>query len=324
MKEPVLIEVERKSDVLKKVKFGCLTGIPAINFTAGCLHSCVYCYAKGYPSAPPDGQVFFWRNTRRLLEKKLLRNKPSFVVLNTASDSFQPHPKVLNMAYECMEILIKNRVSFSFLTKGFIPEEFYDLFKKSPSLIYAHIGLTTLNDGKRGLFEPFSAPVEKRLKNIENLIETGIIPSVRVDPIIPLHTDSEENFHALFKKISEMGVKEVSVSALHIRNGIKVFLVKRLGALRWKRIEECFEKNFITLCGGTKARLIKRELLHEIYRRAIDAGKVYGIDVKICACKNPDFPYEVCPSGRFLSKNPLQLNLFSHGAEGNFIHPRNI
>ena len=323
MEKPVLIEVERKTDVLKKVKFGCLTGIPAMNFTSGCLHSCVYCYAKGYPSAPPDGQVLFWTNTRKLLERKLLRSKPMFVVLNTASDSFQPHPKVLNMAYECMEILIKNGVSFSFLTKGFIPEEFYDLFKKAPFLVYAHIGLTTLHDGKRKLFEPFSAPVEKRLKNIENLAGIGIIPSVRMDPIIPLHTDSEENFHALFKKISEIGVKEVSVSGLHIRNGIKPFLIKRLGKIRWRKIEEYFEKNFITLCGGTKARLIKKEFLKEIYRRVIDAGRVYGIEVKICGCKNPDFSYNVCPSGRFRVRTYFQLKLFSHDPQQN-IHPRNI
>jgi len=324
MKEPILIEMERKSDVLKKVRFGCLTGLPVLNFTSGCLHSCVYCYAKGYPSAPPEGQVFFWSNTRRLLEKKLLRSKPPFVVLNTASDSFQPHPKVLNMAYECMEILIKHKIPFSFLTKGFIPQEFYDLFKRAPPLIYVHIGLTTLHDGKRLLFEPFSAPVEKRIKNMENLVEIGIIPSVRMDPIIPLHTDSEENFYALFRKISEIGVKEVSVSGLHIRNGIKPFLIKRLGRIRWRRIEEHFEKNFITLCGGTRARLIKKEFLEHIYKTAIEAGRVYGIDVKICGCKNPDFHYEICPSGRFLLKHPFQLKLFSHDLQPNYIHPRNI
>lgn len=324
MEQPILIESERKTDVLKRVRFGCLTGKPAMNFTVGCLHSCIYCYAKGYPSSPPDGQVIFYTNTRRLLEKKI-RKKPQFVVLNTASDSFQPHPMVLEMAYECMEILIKNRVPFSFLTKGSIPEEFFDLFKKAPSLIHAHIGLTTLNDGKRFLFEPFSAPVESRLRNIENLIECGIIPSVRVDPIIPLHMDSDENFHTLFKRISEIGVKEASISVLHIRCGIVPFLLKRLGRIRWKKIEEYFEKDFITLCGGTRARLVKKEFLDEIYKRAISAGKIYGIDVKICSCKNPSFSSDVCPSGKFGTREPSQLILFSKSlSNGEDIHARHI
>lgn len=308
----ILIEVERKSEVLKKVKFGCLTGIPALNFTAGCLHSCVYCYARGYPSAPEDGRVIFYTNTRFLLERKLQRSRPHFVVFNTASDSFQPHPKVLHMAYECMELLLKRGIPFSFLTKGKIPDEFFSLFKRYPSLIKAHIGLTTLHDGKRFLFEPFSASVQERLKNIESLIRIGILPSVRVDPVIPLHTDSEENFHNLFKTLSELGVKEVSISALHIRKGIVPHIIKRLGRFRWKNIECFFERRFVRLCGGTRARLVRGDFLREIYERAIRAGKVHALNVWVCACKNPTFPGEICTSGRFLKSVPLQFDLFSY------------
>lgn len=305
---PCVREGFRRSDVLKPVRFGCLTGIPSLNITLGCMHSCIYCYARGYPSAPPEGEVIVYINTPELLERKLKRRYIPFVVLNTASDSFQPHPLIMDISYRCMEILIKMGVSFSFLTKGEIPEEFIKLFRRAKGRIYAHIGITTLNDGKRKLFEPLSAPVERRLRNIEMLIEAGIVPSVRMDPIIPFHTDSEENIYAVIRKVRELNVKEVTISGLHIRYGVVPSMVKGLGRLRWRNIESAFMREFTTVGCGTRARLIRSEHLERIYRTAREAGRVYGVSVKVCACKNPSFKGEVCSSGRiYLSERQLKL-----------------
>lgn len=309
MKFPSIREGFRRSEVLKPVKFGCLTGIPSINITLGCIHSCLYCYAKGYPSAPPDGEVIIYSNIPALLERRL-RSQVPFVVMNTASDSFQPHPKVLDLSYKCMELLIRNRVSFSFLTKGEVPEEFVKLFKKAKANVYPHIGITTLNDGKRKLFEPLSASVERRLRNLEMLIEAGIIPSVRMDPIIPFHTDSEENIYAVIRRVAEMGVKEVSVSGLHIRYGMISSMVKGLGRMRWSNIESAFERRFTIVGCGTRARLINRKRLAHIYRTAREAGQLYGVSVKICACKNPHFNADICASGKIYITEK-QLSFFS-------------
>jgi len=48
---------ERKSRALNPGTFGCLRGTYTINVTQGCGLSCSYCYARGYATAPPKGDV---------------------------------------------------------------------------------------------------------------------------------------------------------------------------------------------------------------------------------------------------------------------------
>jgi hypothetical protein len=46
------------------------------------------------------------------------------VVFNTASDSFQTHPAILDITYDTMTVLLERGIGFSFLTKGWIPDRF--------------------------------------------------------------------------------------------------------------------------------------------------------------------------------------------------------
>ena len=44
------------------------------------------------------------------------------VIFNTASDSFQAHPDILDITFQTMKILLERGVSLSVLTKGWIPD----------------------------------------------------------------------------------------------------------------------------------------------------------------------------------------------------------
>jgi len=101
------LEVERKGRVLNKAQFGCLRDCFTLNITKGCEFLCAYCYARGYPGAPVSGEVHVYGNLSDKLAKELdnprRRSEASWVAFNTASDSFQTHPFVLDVAYHTME-----------------------------------------------------------------------------------------------------------------------------------------------------------------------------------------------------------------------------
>ncbi|MGZ3494890.1 MAG: radical SAM protein, partial [Thermodesulfobacteriota bacterium] len=183
----------RRGKVLAGAQFGCLSGIPTLNVTQGCQFQCTYCYARGYRQAPKEHEVYLYVNLPNLVKEELLRKKmiPPWVILNTSSDCFQSHPDVLNVTYEVIQILLDHGVGVSFLTKGLIPHRFIGLLRRSPDKVFAQIGIVSLSERYWKEYEPGTPSPEKRLESVRRLREIGIIPEIRIDPIIPFVTDTE-------------------------------------------------------------------------------------------------------------------------------------
>jgi len=51
-------------------------------------------------------------------------------------------------------------VGVDFVTKGSVPERFFDLFARDPGRVSCQVGLTTLDDGLRRQLEPGAATVD--------------------------------------------------------------------------------------------------------------------------------------------------------------------
>ncbi len=88
-----LIEIPRKSRILKRVQFGFLRETYSLNITRGCSFCCVYCYARGYPEAPHKDQIFLYSNLPQKVVQELdsLRRRLDVqqVSFNTATDCFK-------------------------------------------------------------------------------------------------------------------------------------------------------------------------------------------------------------------------------------------
>lgn len=307
----------RKSKVLTPAQFGCLEGIPTLNITQGCLFECTYCYARGYRQAPQKGEVDLYVNLPDLLRDELLRKKaiPPWVILNTSSDCFQHHPDILNITYEVMRILVDRGIGISFLTKGLIPHRFFDLLKKCPGKIFAQIGLVSLSERYWNEYEPGTPSPEKRLENVQRLKEIGIVPEIRIDPIIPLVTDTEIEVTTLLRRLHEKGVKKVTLSYLHLRPAIQRQLMSELSPLHGKVIESCFKvREWRAMGSSTRTKLLSKTIREKGYQRIKKIGEAFGITAAVCQCKNPDLKADLCSSGRVkiaISKRTArQLPLF--------------
>jgi len=291
----------RKGKVLTPAQFGCLEGIPTINITNGCIFECTYCYARGYSQAPQKGEVDLYVNLPDLLREELLRKKviPQWVILNTSSDCFQHHPDILNITYEVIRILIDRGIGISFLTKGLIPHRFFDLLRMSPEKVLTQIGLVSLSERYWKLYEPGTPSPEKRLENVQRLKEIGIVPEIRIDPIIPFVTDTETEATTLFGRLQEMGVKRVTLSYLHLRPAIQRQLMRELSPLHRKVIESCFKaREWRAIGSSTRTKLLSKTIREKGYQRMKEIGEGFGITASVCQCKNPDLKADLCSSGR--------------------------
>jgi DNA repair photolyase len=223
--------IDRKSNALTPSSLRCLSHLPTVNMTRGCLHGCAYCYIRGYSQYPGDDAVTVYRNTAEQVEKelsnKIKRGKPlqEAVYFCPSSDAFMPIDAVLAQLYCTMQLLLEQGVGVQFVTKGAIPRRFFDLFEARPELVAGQIGLTTLNDELNAAVEPKAAPAARRLEDLGRLIDLGVNASLRADPLIHGVTDDNAGLDALFAEAAKRSVCDVAVSYLFLRPAI-------LGSLR--------------------------------------------------------------------------------------------
>jgi DNA repair photolyase len=291
----------RRSKVLTPAQFGCLGGIPTFNITNGCIFDCTYCYARGYSQAPRKGEVYLYANLPDLLGEELARKRvvPQWVILNTSSDCFQHHPDILNITYEVIRILVDRGIGISFLTKGLIPNRFFDLLRISPEKILTQIGVVSLSERYWKEYESGTPSPEERLENVQRLKENRILPEVRIDPIIPFVTDTEVEAKTLFRRLQEMEVKRVTLSYLHLRPAIEKQLLKELSPLHRKIMESCFKtQGWKAIGSSTRTKLLPRVIREKGYQRMKEIGERFGVTASVCQCKNPDLKGDLCSSGR--------------------------
>jgi DNA repair photolyase len=282
---------ERRGQILHPFAIPCMNGVLALNVTRGCSHSCAYCYCRAYPEAPPPGQLPVYENLPARLEAELarMRRHPRAVSLCTASDPFQPFREVLAVTYRAAELLLDRGIAVTFLTKGWIPDEFVALFARYPGQVQAHIGLLSLDPRYHRLFEPGTALPEARLQNLRRLREARVPVGVRHDPVIPGVTDRWEDLDRLFKALAAHGITHLDVGYLYIRPGIARLLEEELPREVSRPLLRQFRGGPLeAVAASASTQLLPAELRVRSFFRLRMAAREHGITPVLCRCKSPD------------------------------------
>jgi DNA repair photolyase len=292
-----VIDVERKSSVLMHPALPCLSQYHTINLTAGCPYECRYCYAQSFRSYPGRGKVHFYANTLDLLRRELprKRQKPSLVYFSTACEPFIPERRILDSLYGTMQLLLANGVFLLISTKSLIPSQFLQLFAGHPGLVHVQVGLTTVDDRVRQLLEPNAASVDDRLATLGSLARRGTRAEVRMDPLIPGLTDTEQSLGALCDAVVQCGVKQAAASYLFLRPGNSARLGIRFGDWSFREMSKrLYTQRIEGYCGGGAIRIPSAEYRSDRYELLKDLCANRGITVQLCACKNPDLTQQCC------------------------------
>ncbi len=313
-----VIPVERKSAVLTPSSLACLSHVPTVNFTAGCAHQCRYCYARGYLTHPGEGKITFYTNTLAKLQQELRRKrkKPTTVYFSPSSDPFQPVPEVLNMAYDVFQFLLESDIGVAFVTKGMIPERHRKLLAAHAPLVQGRIGLITLDLAVASAFEPGAATPEARLAQAAYLIEAQVPVEARIDPILPGVTDGADCLDPLCAGLAGAGVRKIAASVLFLRPAVIGSLRRHVkDQVMLSRLLDRFAnaEPLAIHAENSRVRALPTAARLEIIERLKTIARHHGLEILVCACKNPDISRGSCHiSGRWppAARGGNQLGLF--------------
>jgi DNA repair photolyase len=210
-----------------------------------------------------------------------------------------------------MATLLEAGIGVQFLTKAIVPPDFIKLFAMYSNLVCGQIGLTSVDDNIRKIFEPKTANVSEKLATMKNLIEIGVTTGARADPLIYGIMDSEKALADLFSAITKTGVKEVAVNYLFLRPAIKASVEKNITdkGLLSKLLNPY--RNGVKLPIGLKNSFgvaLPREVREKAFERIKTIAEGFGLSIHICGCKNSDITPESCNITRSL--HSVQSNLF--------------
>jgi len=293
MRRPVLEQTPRRSAVLSPSALECLRETATINLTQGCAHRCTYCYARAYTNYPGDQRVLLYDNIPARLADELARKRkpPRQVYFSPSTDCFGPYRELQRATYQTMKLLLERGIGVSFVTKGYIRPAFLPLFERYAGLVHAQIGLNTADPHLARLLEPLAATPRQRLRNLQRLIAHGISTEARIDPMLPRVTDTPARLSELCEALARCGVVRISAAYLHLRPGIRAFLRRELpGPVLRNRVLAAFENGPWVVLSGAEANIQVLPLPYRRrgFERLRSIAARHGLQVQVCACKNPD------------------------------------
>lgn len=177
-----------------------------INPYVGCLHGCIYCYARfmrrftGYDE--PWGYFLDVKiNAPEVLAKELARKpKRGRVLLGSVTDAYQPIEQKYRVTRAILEILLQHDFPVSVLTKSNLVVRDLDLFKQF-SQCEVGLTITTTDQGIARNFEPRSSTPQQRIGVLDTLHRSGIITYAFIGPILPELTNLEAVFTTIQGKV---------------------------------------------------------------------------------------------------------------------------
>jgi len=193
-----------------------------INPYRGCSHGCTYCYLektrriKKYPPGVEPAaldQIYKYFNEmddgkhdsyiHRCLNMKLP------LQVGTSTDPFQPVEKEYKNTYKILELLNDYNYPFILITKGLIPESYFDLFHNKGVI---HYTITTSDEEVRKRIEPGTATTKEKLEDIQLISDAGLNLNIRIWPLIPFITDPEQ----LIPILADMEVSHIVTSMIRL------------------------------------------------------------------------------------------------------------
>jgi DNA repair photolyase len=234
------------------------SGLPdldyALNPYIGCVHGCLYCYAKMYTRFRNVVEnwgyiVIVKRNLIDVLSREVKRFRKGVVGLGTITDGYQPIEAIYKLSRKSIEILVENGFRVSIQTKSSLILRDLEILKRYRDLIDIGITITsTSNTSLIKLLEPFSSPPTARIETLKRLSNEGIKTWIFYGPVIPGYNDGIDEILKIISLaketksmlyIDKLRVKRFMWSNKHLR------LIAKLSIeYNWEK----FYENILELC----------------------------------------------------------------------------
>jgi len=207
-------EIEAKS-VLQR------SGIPGVAYVinpyTGCVHQCVYCYARFMKRftnhAEPWGAFLDAKvNAPEVLRKQLQRKRTPIegsVLLSSVTDPYLPAEAKCKLTRRILEVLLEHQVPVSILTKSDMVRRDLDLLAQFEQ---CRVGLSvmTVDDQIGRRFERGAPSPTRRIRALRELRESGMDTYAFISPYLPELSDIDALLKALDGAIGEFGIEALN------------------------------------------------------------------------------------------------------------------
>ncbi len=225
------IEVEAHS-VINQVRGTYLPFDWTINPYRGCVHACVYCFARPTHTYLDmnagrdfETKVVVRVNAPEVLRRELAakRWKGEHIAMGTNTDPYQRIEGRYRLMRGIIEALIDHRNPFSILTKGTLITRDLDLLVRAAehAPVSAAFSLGTLDEEVWRATEPGTPSPRARIEALRSLVDAGIPTGVLMAPILPGISDRPEQLRAVVEAALGAGASHVSPIMLHLRPGVR-------------------------------------------------------------------------------------------------------
>jgi DNA repair photolyase len=203
-----------------------------INPYRGCLHACLYCYARSThewldldSGRDFDTQIVVKTNLVQVLRRELAR--PSWrrehVALGTNTDPYRRAEGRYRLMPGVIRALADSGTPFSVLTKGTLARRDVPLLADAARDVPVGFGVSlAIWDGDlHASLEPGVPTPRARLDLVRAVTDAGLPCGVFLAPVLPGLTDRLADLDAALEAVAAAGATGVTVVPLHLRPGAR-------------------------------------------------------------------------------------------------------
>lgn len=238
-----------------------------VNPYVGCLHNCVYCYARFMKRF--TGHTENWgsfldikKNAVEILTKELKKSEKGLILLSSVTDPYQPIERQYLLTREILNTILQFQFPVSILTKSTLVLRDIDILKQ---FNYVEVGLTitSTSDEVSTTFEPMASKATERIKTLKNLNKAKIRTYAFIGPILPGITDIEKIFREL-----NGNVDSIMVEALNPKCG------------NWDEIVYLIKNQYPKISDDFISNTFNRQYWMEIENQILNLCSTYNLPLR--------------------------------------------
>jgi len=287
-----IIKVEADK-ATERARRPCIRGMAVCNPSDGCIFGCTFCPVRPRGREREADGIRVRINLPALLRRELTSRShqnllPNGLYFSTVTDPFQPIEPLLEITHECMRAALESGVDVHFQTRGLVPANFENLFKRFPGQVHAQVPLFSMDENLTPHYEPNAPRPQERIECIRRLIAWGVEVLARIEPLVPFVSDTAGHLEGLVRNLASAGLTRASVSYLVLRPHMLERFQEALPAAHYHSIKGSFKGQAWRTVGVQQmTKLLPERTRLKGYRRLQSIGASLGVEVTICACKNP-------------------------------------
>lgn len=284
-----------------------------MDMSLGCPHHCLYCIfspleMKAYQLQNPDyKEETVLLKLDRFLERE---DFPPCVYLSYSSDPLG-NEDIINSTITVVNRLLEHNVNILFVSKGIFTDGILEAFAKKPQYIHVQVDVTSADQYRNSIVEPYAASYEERMNNVKKLASIKGLGNlnVRIDPMLPNIDDQPENIKKVAGDALRLGATEVIAGYVLVTGTVKQAWMKNEFL---RPCAEALSEVTPTISGQQLFSLPFDDKLERL-TRVEQLCKEAGIKMACCGCKDvrlkqTDFEWICHPFNRQMREKMMKEN----------------